>query len=107
MGFLGSVSRLGKQIVRPHDIARDRDQALTLDAGGPASAGVIEAVVEHVVRLALEVQVDLRADSGEGSAAEITRRDTAELLQLSRGETVFARVDQHSSIVDRVVVAAV
>ncbi|MEO5745396.1 MAG: TOBE-like domain-containing protein [Terracoccus sp.] len=108
MSFLGSVSRLGDQIVRPHDIAldRDRQRALALDAARPASAGVIGAVVERVVRLGFEVRVDLRADSGERFAAQITRRDAGE-LHLAPGETVFARVDHHSSVVDRVGIATV
>ncbi len=108
MSFLGSVSRLGDQIVRPHDIAldRDRQRALALDAAVPASAGVIGAVVERVVRLGFEVRVDLRADSGERFAAQITRRDAND-LRLAAGETVFARVDQHSSIVERMAIAGV
>ncbi|MEO5743707.1 MAG: TOBE-like domain-containing protein [Terracoccus sp.] len=108
MSFLGSVSRLGDQIVRPHDIAldRDRQRALALDAAVPASAGVIGAVVERVVRLGFEVRVDLRADSGERFAAQITRRDAND-LRLAAGEKVFARVDQHSSVVERMAIAGV
>ncbi|OFE18792.1 sulfate ABC transporter ATP-binding protein [Humibacillus sp. DSM 29435] len=108
MSFLGSVSRLGDQVVRPHDIALDRDRqhALALDAAVPASAGVIGAVVERVVRLGFEVRVDLRAESGERFAAQITRRDAND-LRLAAGETVFARVDQPSSIVERMAIAGV
>src|SRR6476619_6776276 len=101
MGFLGSVAHLGGQLVRPHDIAleRDRATALVLDAKVPDSPGVITATVERVVPLGFEVRVDLRADSGERFAAQITRRDAAE-LQLRAGETLHARAVGRSSVVD-------
>jgi sulfate transport system ATP-binding protein len=54
------------------------------------SPGVIEAVVERVVRLGFEVRVELRADSGERFAAQVTRAE-ADGLALVPGETVFAR----------------
>ena len=81
MSFLGSVASLGGQLVRPHDIVleRDRSTALAQDAKVPGSPGVIEAVVERVVPLGFEVRVELRADSGERFAAQVTRRDAAEL----------------------------
>ena len=52
MSFLGSVARLGGQLVRPHDIAlhRSRERAVQLDARVGGSPGVIEATVERVVR---------------------------------------------------------
>jgi sulfate/thiosulfate transport system ATP-binding protein len=101
MGFLGSVARLGGQLVRPHDIVleRDREMALAQDAKVGGSPGVIEAVVERVVPLGFEVRVELRADSGERFAAQITRREAAE-LHLSEGETVQARATHRSSVVD-------
>ena len=107
MGFLGSIASMGGQLVRPHDIelVRDRDEALARDAEVTDSPGVIEATVERVVRLGFEVRVDLRADSGEHFAAQLTRRD-ADHLHLHRGETVFARAGQRSSVVNRVVVAS-
>lgn len=101
MSFLGSVSKLGEQLVRPHDIILERDHALALaaDAKVPGSPGVIRAVVERVVRLGFEVRVDLRADSGERFAAQITRRD-AEDLDLRDGEPITARAAHRSSVVD-------
>ena len=84
-------------------IASRRSRSTPRCPGRPES---IEAVVERVVRLGFEVRVDLRADSGERFAAQITRRDAAD-LQLSDGETVFARAGQHSSVIDREIVAAV
>ena len=43
MSFLGSVARLGGQLVRPHDIVLERDHALALaaDAHAPARPGVV------------------------------------------------------------------
>jgi sulfate transport system ATP-binding protein len=92
MSFLGSVARLGGQLVRPHDIAlhRNRDAALRHDVRVAGSPGVVEAVVERVVRLGFEVRVDLRADSGQRFAAQLTRAQ-AEALDLRDGETVHAR----------------
>lgn len=92
MSFLGSVARLGGQLVRPHDIAldRSRERARALDARVGGSPGVIGAVVERVVRLGFEVRVELRADSGERFAAQVTRAEADELA-LVPGETVFAR----------------
>ncbi|MEO6413548.1 MAG: TOBE-like domain-containing protein [Pedococcus sp.] len=92
MSFLGSVARLGGQLVRPHDIAldRSRERAHALDARVGGSPGVIEAVVERVVRLGFEVRIDLRTDSGVRFAAQVTRAE-ADVLRLVEGETVFAR----------------
>ncbi len=101
MSFLGSVALLGGQLVRPHDIAleRDRGVARALDALVPDSPGVIEAVIERVVRLGFEVRVDLRTSSGERFTAQITRRDAADLA-LATGETVYARVTHRTSVIE-------
>jgi sulfate transport system ATP-binding protein len=92
MSFLGSVARLGGALVRPHDIALDRnlERARVADARVGGSPGVVEAVVERVVRLGFEVRIDLRADSGTRFAAQVTRAE-ADALALEVGETVFAR----------------
>jgi len=101
MGFLGSVARLGDQLVRPHDIVleRDRATALALDAEVPGSPGVVAAVVERVVPLGFEVRVELRTDTGERFAAQVSRHDAAR-LQLQSGETVQARAIGRSSVVE-------
>jgi sulfate transport system ATP-binding protein len=92
MSFLGSVARLGGQLVRPHDIVldRSRERAYSLDARVGGTPGVVTAVVERVVRLGFEVRVDLRADSGERFSAQVTRAQ-ADALDLTEGETVYAR----------------
>ena len=101
MSFLGSVAKLGGQLVRPHDIALERDRlaAERLDAKVAGSPGVITAVVERVARLGFEVRVELRADTGERFAAQLTRRDANDLA-LRDGETVYARVADRSSVVE-------
>jgi sulfate transport system ATP-binding protein len=95
MSFLGSVARLGGQLVRPHDIAldRSRERAQALDARVGGSPGIVEAVVERVVRLGFEVRIDLRTDSGVRFAAQVTRAE-ADTLGLREGETVYARATQ-------------
>ena len=63
--------------MRPHDIVLERDRvaALAADARTAGSPGVVEAAVERVVRLGFEVRVELRADSGERFAAQVTRAE--------------------------------
>jgi sulfate/thiosulfate transport system ATP-binding protein len=92
MSFLGSVARLGDHLVRPHDILLDRscERPPGSDAATGSTSGVVTAVVERVVRLGFEVRVDLRADSGDLFAAQITRAQ-ADSLGLAKGETVYAR----------------
>ena len=57
------------------------------------------AVVERVVRLGFEVRVELRADSGERFAAQVTRAE-AERQRFEPGETVFARVVRPADATD-------
>jgi sulfate transport system ATP-binding protein len=92
MSFLGSVARLGGRLVRPHDIevSRDRAAAVAADARVAGSPGVISAVVERVVRLGFEVRIELRADTGERFAAQVTRAQADE-LDLRPGEVVHVR----------------
>ena len=92
MSFLGSVARLGGRLVRPHDTVLERDLAAAQshDARNPDSPGVVTAAVERVVRLGFEVRVELRADSGERFAAQVTRAE-ADRKQFVAGEVVHAR----------------
>jgi sulfate/thiosulfate transport system ATP-binding protein len=101
MSFLGSVALLGGQLVRPHDIVLERDRvtALAADARTAGSPGVVEAVVERVVRLGFEVRVELRADSGERFAAQVTRAE-ADRRHYEPGETVHARAVRPAAATD-------
>ena len=77
MSFLGPVTRMGGELVRPHDIELLADQV----------PGAREAVVERVTRLGFEVRVDLAVDAGE-AWAQVTR-GTAEHLDLKAGDHVW------------------
>jgi sulfate transport system ATP-binding protein len=79
-GFLGPVSQLGDQLVRPHDIAIATDE---LDGG-------LEAMVTRVIHLGFEVRVELVLTDGAPVSAQLTR-NTADELELSDGDIVWLR----------------
>lgn len=79
MTFLGPVTRLEGQLVRPHD----------LEVSAEPRPGSVPAVVERVVRLGFEVRVDAVA-GGEPVWAQLTR-DEARRLSLDVGDTVHVR----------------
>jgi sulfate transport system ATP-binding protein len=79
MSFLGPVTRLDGQLVRPHDIELSGDPV-------PAS---VPATVTRVVRLGFEVRVELLVDEHE-AYAQVTRR-TASDLGLAAGSVVHIR----------------
>jgi sulfate transport system ATP-binding protein len=101
MSFLGSVAHLGGHLVRPHDIVLERDLAVAQrqDARTHGSPGVVTATIERVVRLGFEVRVELRADTGERFAAQITRAE-ADRHQYVAGETVHARATHPADATD-------
>jgi sulfate transport system ATP-binding protein len=80
MGFLGDVSRVGDELVRPHDITivQQRDD------------GAHEAVVTRVTLLGFEVRVELMLTSGDTVSAQLTRAEADE-LELSSGDIVWLR----------------
>jgi sulfate transport system ATP-binding protein len=80
MNFIGPVTRLGGQLVRPHDI-----QLLVEPA---PSAG--EAVVDRIVRLGFEVRVELTLADGHAVSAQLPRSE-AEQLELREGDIVYVR----------------
>ncbi|WP_132991720.1 sulfate/molybdate ABC transporter ATP-binding protein [Gordonia zhaorongruii] len=90
--FLGSVSRLNGELVRPHDIRLGRTPEMVF--AGPDTTldtGVVKATVERVVNLGFETRVELRAaTTGEDFLAQITRGDQ-NALHLQAGEEIFAR----------------
>jgi sulfate transport system ATP-binding protein len=77
MSFLGPVTRLGGQLVRPHDVRLSR----TPEPGGT------EASVTRVVRLGFEVRVEAVSD-GRDVWAQVSRAD-ADGLDLAPGDTVY------------------
>ena len=79
MSFLGPVTTVGGQQVRPHD----------LEVSDHPMEGGLEATVERVVRLGFEVRVDLVVD-GDQAWAQITR-GTAEQFAIEPGATVWVK----------------
>jgi sulfate/thiosulfate transport system ATP-binding protein len=80
MTFVGPVTRLGDQLVRPHDIEVLR---APLDA-------TREAVVTRVARLGFEVRLELRLRDGSGLAAQLSRAEWA-ALEHTAGDLVHIR----------------
>jgi sulfate transport system ATP-binding protein len=87
MGFLGPVSQVGEQLVRPHDIE------ISL---APAD-GARQAEVTRVVHLGFEVRVELRLESGGPLSAQVTRHE-AEQLELVDGGTVWVRTTGRTAV---------
>jgi sulfate transport system ATP-binding protein len=87
-GFLGPVSRIGDELVRPHDIAIATD---ALDGGR-------EAMVARVVHLGFEVRVELMLTDGAAVSAQITR-GAADELELAAGDIVWLRAASSSRLV--------
>ena len=77
MSFLGPVTRINGQLVRPHD----------LELLPTAEPGALEAVVDRVTRLGFEVRVDLATNDGS-AWAQVTRA-TAEHLDLQAGQHIW------------------
>jgi sulfate transport system ATP-binding protein len=77
MSFLGPVTRIEGQLVRPHDI----------ELLPEAATGAKAATVTRVTRLGFEVRVDLDV-AGEEAWAQVTR-GTATRLGLVAGSTVY------------------
>ncbi|MCF8589474.1 sulfate ABC transporter ATP-binding protein [Gordonia sp. HY285] len=90
--FLGSVSKLNGELVRPHDIRLGRTPEMVFP--GPDSSldtGVVKAEILRVVNLGFETRVELKAaTTGEEFLAQITRGDQ-NALNLVAGEEIFAR----------------
>jgi sulfate transport system ATP-binding protein len=79
MGFLGPVTTVGGQLVRPHD----------LELAADPRPGSTAATVTRVVRLGFEVRVELDL-AGQAAYAQVTRAFARE-LDLSAGEVVHVR----------------
>jgi sulfate transport system ATP-binding protein len=80
MSFVGPVSRLHGQLVRPHDVS------ISL----LPTEGAIEAMVLRVVHLGFVVRIELELPGGEVARAQLTRGQTEE-LELGRGDIVYVR----------------
>jgi sulfate transport system ATP-binding protein len=79
MSFLGPVTRIGGELVRPHDV-----ELFTAPTFGAQAA-----TVARITRLGFEVKIDLDLD-GDQAWAQVTR-GTCEQLGLQVGETIYVR----------------
>jgi sulfate transport system ATP-binding protein len=80
MNFIGPVTRIGGQLVRPHDLQVLVDPAPSADP----------AVVERIIRLGFEVRVELSLGDGQPVSVQLARAE-AEQLELRVGEIVYVR----------------
>ena len=87
MGFLGPVSQVGEQLVRPHDIEISLGQ----------EDGTRRATVTRVVHLGFEVRVELQLDGDGAVSAQITRHE-AERLELVDGAVVWVRTTGRTAV---------
>jgi len=86
MSFLGPVTRLEGELVRPHD----------LDVTTSAENGAVRAIVSRVVRLGFEVRLDALAN-GEPVSAQLTRAHAGR-LDLREGAEVWLRPTPGASV---------
>jgi len=94
MSFLGPVTTLGGELVRPHDL-----EVLVQPA-----QDTVPATVLRVVRLGFEVRVEVLLDGVE-TWAQVTRT-TAARLGLQSGSTVYVRPERVSADSDSLVASA-
>jgi len=80
MNFIGPVTKLDGELVRPHDVQ------LLIEP----SASADEAVVDRIVRLGFEVRVELSLADGQPVSAQLPRTE-AEQLELREGDIVYVR----------------
>jgi sulfate/thiosulfate transport system ATP-binding protein len=80
MRFIGPVTKIGDEVVRPHDVAIVTEPA----------TGTREALVQRVAHLSFEVRVELALDDGREVWAQLTRAQ-AEELELEPGQIVWVR----------------
>ncbi|MFL5913106.1 MAG: sulfate/molybdate ABC transporter ATP-binding protein [Gaiellaceae bacterium] len=80
MNFIGPVTKLDGQLIRPHDV----------EVLGFAAEATAEAVVERVTRLGFEVRVELALGDGNPLVAQLTRAEADE-LELREGDIVHVR----------------
>ena len=79
MGFLGEVTRLNGQVVRPHEI----DISTT-----PMLAGAVQGTISRLLRVGFEVRVTVLAESGEVVTVVLSRHH-AKSLGLELDATVW------------------
>ncbi|HTS73706.1 MAG TPA: TOBE-like domain-containing protein, partial [Gaiellaceae bacterium] len=83
MRFVGDAHRVGGRLVRPYEIALEREP----------DDGAVEVEVERIRVLGAEARIDLVDGSGAPLVARL-RRDELEQLGLERGEILWARPER-------------
>jgi len=78
MGFLGPVSKVRGELVRPHDVALSHRP----------EEGWEEVMVQRVVHLGFEVRVEVVRSDGEEVSVQLTRAE-ADLLEPEAGSIVW------------------
>ena len=86
MSFLGPVTRLGGELVRPHDV-----ELLTHQPDGPAARGT----VTRITRVGFEVRVQVEV--GATTVDVVTTRADARFLGVTELSTVWLRVTPGST----------
>ncbi len=87
MRFVGPVSMLDQELVRPHDVLLSKQP----------SEQAQRAVVERVVHLGFEVRVELRLDNGQPLRAQLTRAQVSDLA-IGEGDVVYATSRQPAGV---------
>jgi sulfate transport system ATP-binding protein len=90
MGFVGPVSKLEGELVRPHDLE------IVLE---PIDAAV-EAMIERVVHLGFEVRVEVVLGDGRPLWVQTTRA-RADELELTRGQIVYLQLQREPTSAER------
>jgi sulfate/thiosulfate transport system ATP-binding protein len=85
MNFIGPVTRLDGELVRPHDVQLFIEPTSSAD----------EAAVERIVRLGFEVRVELSLADGQPVTAQLPRSE-AEQLELRVGDIVYVRATREA-----------
>ncbi len=78
MGFLGEITKVGDDLVRPHDITIRHERG----------EGSHEGVVTRITLLGFEVRVELMLGGGNTISAQLTRAE-ADALELATGDVVW------------------
>jgi sulfate/thiosulfate transport system ATP-binding protein len=78
MGFLGPVSKVRGELVRPHDVALSHRP----------EEGWEEVMVQRVVHLGFEVRVEVVRSDGEEVSVQLTRAE-ADALEPEAGSIVW------------------
>ena len=93
MRFLGPVTQLGPDLVRPHDLelhATDPDASAGAAGAGVAAGAAVAGTVERITRVGFEVRVDVRV--GDQLVLVTCTRTAFRALDLDRGDPAWVSV---------------